>query len=412
VIGSEAVVDPLAGSCRRFEWCQLSASASFVVTVCRRMRQQCEGTTMRKFMIPAVAWLFFGALLADPVLADGVVVGTNIVNPYPLSSEQQDTMLEAMKSAGVRVIRASITLDDKGVDFAERASKLGIKIEMFIFRFGGYEPGGRPLSSADPEQFRESFAPILARLEAKGIALAAFELGNEFNLAGYNSEFPRPSKGMVFGLNDLYHDPEAQQVAKGYRQYLKVLAALKELRDHSSLNQRTPVLTGGLAVYETQDGPLPKGTNTDVVSANATIDYMRANDLDRLVDAYAIHVYPRGNGPGDLAAAAARRDKLAKYVLKECRPAGSADGKPCWLTEWGFNAPDMHCPTNDADRVLLVREMMSNFRPYVRDGRLVGLFSYAWNDVPGTATLSPLTLYRCGALTQSGKLTIDARLVE
>jgi hypothetical protein len=56
--------------------------------------------------------------------------------------------------------------------------------------------------------------------------------------------------------------------------------------------------------------------------------------------------------------------------------------------------------------------MMNNCRPYVRDGRLPGLFSYAWNDGPGTKNLSPLTLYRCAALMESGKLPIDARLIE
>jgi hypothetical protein len=32
--------------------------------------------------------------------------------------------------------------------------------------------------------------------------------------------------------------------------------------------------------------------------------------------------------------------------------------------------------------------------------------------MPGATTLSPLSLYRCGALTKSGKLTIDANLLE
>ena len=344
--------------------------------------------------------------------ASDVAVGVNIVNPYNLSAAEQDATLAQMKAAGVRVIRASITLDDKGVDFAERVSKAGIKIEWLIFRFGGYEPGGHPLSSAAPAQFRNNFAPILAKLEEKGVTLAAFELGNEFNLAGYNSDFKRPSKGMAFGLNDLSHVPEAQQVAKGYLQYLKVLAVLKDMRDQSKLNRQTPVLTGGLAVYETDDGPLPKGSNTDLVSANATLEFMRANGLDSLVDGYAVHVYPRGNGPGDPAAGADRKDKLAKYVLKECRPAGAKDGKPCWLTEWGFNNTDMKCPIDDAGRTLLVREIMNDYRPYVRDGRLAGLLTYAWNDVPGAKSLSPLTLFRCGALTTSGQVSIDASLLK
>jgi len=364
------------------------------------------------FLACTVLASMIAVVVANPALADDVLVGVNVVNLYPLAVEQQEAMLNEMKSAGVRVIRASITLDEKGVAFAELVSKLGIKIEWLIFRFGGYEPGGKPLSAADPEQFRRTFAPILARLEEKNIELAAFELGNEFNLAGYNSEFPHPDKGMVYGLNDLSHNPDVQQVAKGYLQYLKVLAALKDLRDHSKLNRHTPILTGGLAVYETDDGPLPKGTNTDLVSANATLEFMRANGLDQLVDAYAVHVYPRGNAPGNAAAANTRKDGLAKYVLQECRAAGSAAGKPCWLTEWGFNNANMKCPIDDSGRTLLVREMMDSLRPYVREGRLAGLFAYAWNDPPGAKSASPLTLYRCGALTESGKVAIDASMLK
>jgi hypothetical protein len=72
----------------------------------------------------------------------------------------------------------------------------------------------------------------------------------------------------------------------------------------------------------------------------------------------------------------------------------------------------MHCPINDSSRTLLVREMMNDFRPYVRDGRLVGLLAYAWNDVPGSKIVSPLTLFRCGALSDGGKASIDASLLK
>jgi hypothetical protein len=54
-----------------------------------------------------------------------------------------------------------------------------------------------------------------------------------------------PGEGKQFGLNDLYHDPEAEQIAKGYLQYLKVLAVLKDIRDHSKLNQHTLILAAG-----------------------------------------------------------------------------------------------------------------------------------------------------------------------
>jgi hypothetical protein len=66
----------------------------------------------------------------------------------------------------------------------------------------------------------------------------------------------------------------------------------------------------------------------------------------------------------------------------------------------------------DSNRTLLVREIMNQFRPHVRDGRLVGLLAYARDDVPGTKSPSPLTLFRCGALTNGGKMSIDASLLK
>jgi hypothetical protein len=352
------------------------------------------------------------APLAMQAQAADIAIGVNVVNPYGLSAAEQDTLLGRIKASGVHVIRASITLDDHGIAFAERARAAGLQIEWMIFRFGGYAPGGPPLSSADAAQFARSFAPILAKLEADGIVLAAFELGNEFNLGGYNADLPRSAKGMVFGASDLATNAALRPVTAGYLRYLQVLAALKDIRDHSKLNRRTPILTGGLAVYENEDGPLPAGTTAQVVSASATLDYLRAHGLDGLVDGYALHVYPRGNSPGDPAAAGDRNAKLAKYVLSECRAAGSASGKPCWLTEWGFNNADRACPIHDEGRTSLVREMMGHFRPYVVDRRLVGLFAYAWNDVPGVQPVSPLTLFRCDELTTSGKASIDASLLE
>jgi hypothetical protein len=310
------------------------------------------------------------------------------------------------------------------LDFAQRAEKHGIQIEWMIFRVGGYLPDaptrpawppgpgrprffeGHPLSSADPEQFRSFFSSLLGKLEASGITLAGFELGNEINLSS-NPDFPLPGKGGVqLGLNDLNNDPEGQQIARGYLQYLKLLAVLKDIRDHSKLNQQTPIMTAGLGSYQQDDGPLPKGNRFDVVSVNATLQYMRSHGLDNLVDGYAIHVYPHaGETPAE------RKEKLAKYDFTLCRAAGSRDGKPCWLTEWGFKNKDMNCPINDSDRAGLVREMMGDFRPYVKQARLVGLLWFSWNGTAGSDNMMG-AVWRCGSLTPSGKLSVDSSLLK
>ena len=84
-------------------------------------------------------------------------------------------------------------------------------------------------------------------MESLGITFAALELGNEINWAAFNGEFPIPGQGRVFGLEDLARDPEARQIAEGYRAYLRTLSVLKDIRDRSRLNRQTPVLSAGLA---------------------------------------------------------------------------------------------------------------------------------------------------------------------
>lgn len=365
--------------------------------------------------------LFFAAA----AYASDLRVGVNLGSSERLTTAQQNSLLIDMKMAGVKLIRANIGDDEKGLKFARTAHELGIQID-WIVEFGGYVRGaptrpyqpekfpemweGHPLSYVDPEQFRDYFSWMLAHLEASGIKLAAFEFGNEINWAAYNAEFPLPGPGVQFGLNDLYQNPEAKQIAVGYLRYLKLLKILKEARDHSRLNRNTPILTAGLADFGQPDGPL--GRPEDTVSVNATLDFMRAHGLDKLVDAYAIHVYPSQDKPGDPGAAAARAERMAKYALAECRPPNSADGKPCWITEWGFAYPNTQCPVDDTGHVALVREILSEFRKYAEAGRLVGVLYYTWNTDPWVNTdpwakkVDPFATFRCGALTKSGRLAI------
>jgi len=133
-----------------------------------------------------------------------------------------------------------------------------------------------------------TFNPNLDKLEAKGIQLAAFEIGNEINWAAFNGEVPVPGQGKIFGLDDLSHDPEAQQIAKGFLQYLKILAVVKDVRDHSELNQHTPIISSGLAMEDLPPGPSPNPT-ADAVSSTVTIQFLRAHGLDNFVDAHGIH---------------------------------------------------------------------------------------------------------------------------
>jgi hypothetical protein len=360
-----------------------------------------------------VAVIVIAFTVAGRAQANDLVVGVNVVNPTRASVADQDAIIGQLKAARVRVIRAPLTPDDKGIDFAKRVYAQRIKIELQVgpqyppnAPTRPYQPkefpdmwGGHPLSSADPDLSRVYFQSFIANLEANGIVLAGLELGNEINWTAFNAEFPLPGKGVNFGLQDLYNDPEAKQIAKGYLQYLKILEALKDVRDHSKLNQHTPIILAGLA-DDGAEGPRPK-SKTDSVSINATIQFLRANGLDKLVDFYGIHTYPWEKNP------ARREMHLEKYAVTECQPANSAAGKPCWITEWGIDNKDMSCPLDDTARTALVKEIMDDFRGFAKQGRLIGAMYFAWNSDPWAKTVDAKSIYRCGALTESGKLALS-----
>lgn len=255
---------------------------------------------------------------------------------------------------------------------------------------------GPALSALDPVRSAQYFQELIGKLEREGVTLAGLELENEINMAGNNPDFRLPGEGRVLGLADLSHDTEGQQVAKGYLQYLKVLAALKQVRDNAKLNSRTPLLPTSLVDIE-QEGPWPTPKPYDGVSVGATLDFMRAHGLDQLVDAYNLHTYPWGDHPGDKAAAIHRLRRLRALVDPLCVPGG----KPCWITEWGFSYASRSCSVSEEkDHTLLVADMMDDFAQLAREGRLTGLIYYSWTGD------TQFDLDRCGALSPSGRLAI------
>lgn len=343
----------------------------------------------------AVVCLAFGvtfSVAAAPT--NDVLRGVNFVHPLQFSTADQETKLAELQSLGVHVIRFGMYAqdEDKDVDFIKRA--YAHRISTVLILHGLYAPGaperpyrpkefpgmwpGPPLSALDPQRSRNYFQGLMDRLEASGIALAGLELENEINMAGNDPDFVLPGEGRVLGQDDLLHDPEGQQVARGYLQYLKVLEALKQVRDRSRLNRHTPLLPASLVDIE-QEGPWPTPKPYDGVSVGAMMAFLRAHGLDQLVDAYNLHTYPWADHPGDKASAIHRMQRLRALVDPVC--IGS--GKRCWITEWGFAYAGKTCPASDESaNARLVQEMTDDFAQLIAENRLDALIYYAWTGDP------------------------------
>ena len=82
------------------------------------------------FLAGALVGMFFLSSLAQ---SEDVAVGVGFVYaPYNLPSAEQETILGQMQSAGVRVVRCSMSDDDKGVNFVQRVYAHGIKIIWMV----------------------------------------------------------------------------------------------------------------------------------------------------------------------------------------------------------------------------------------------------------------------------------------
>jgi hypothetical protein len=363
-----------------------------------------------------VMFAMISLVICAPLHAQEMIVGVNVVNPLRASPADQNTLLAQLKAAEVRVIRCGISNDEKGIDFAKRAAAQGIRIQLIIgpqyspnAPKRAYQPnefpamwGGPALSSADAALSKTAFQHLFDSLDANGITLAGIELGNEINWAAFNPEFPLPGEGKILSLEDLAHDPEGKQIAKGFLKYIEVLEVLKDVRNHSKLNGSTPIISAGLV--SAKDGEkLYNNKKEDMVSLAAAIAFLRAHGLDSLVDAYGVHSYPSPGQPGNPAAAAQRSARLDSVDLAVCRAKGSGAGKPCWITEWGFPNTNLSCPGNENARTLLIEELREDFTAAAAAHRLVGIDYFAWDSDPWSKQVDADSVYRCGALTESGR---------
>jgi hypothetical protein len=342
--------------------------------------------------------------------ASSVIVGVNVVGPDQLSPDQQDALIAELRQAGVKVIRTGL-VNDKNVEFVVRAYKAGIGTVGLVLpeqilagrqkspadRSIGRNWGVPALSDVDTAAAKAAFAAHLSAVEAAGVRLVGIEFGNEFNTSAYNGDFKLPGEGRVLGISDLNNrnNPEGQALAAGFRNYLQILAGMKDVRDRSTLNKTTPIISGGLADIGVA-GTVKQGKKTDYVAINDTLQYLRQNGLDKLVDGYGVHTYPDADPKKSPSLRASTLEE--RGVVSACQTGT----KPCWITEWGFSNSNKSCPIDDGTRAKLVGAERNAFRQLAQQGRLAAILYYSWTGMPNDSE-NQWAVYRCGALTQAGR---------
>ena len=347
----------------------------------------------------------------------GLVAGVDLVfAPYKLPLDQQETIMAQLQRAGVRYVRCSLPSGDAGADFAARLYAHGIRIVWMV----GLTPAagtlwphapqgfnglwqGYTVCAIDPDKFRSRFRADACQNRPNGHSPRGPGAGQRDQL-GRTTPISRPARA---GLSSACGSPKRRGRAKGrqgHLQYLKLVAVLKQLRDGTTVNRNTPIISAGLAYLD--DSTWTRKRRADAVDIFATLDFMRAHGLDQLVDGYGLHAYPRTDQPGTPAGVDKRRAHLEHNGLAECQPAGGTRGKPCWLTEWGAGAVKGDCPGDDTERVKLVRELRGTYGSLAQQGRIKGLIFYVWHGSWNATKEAAGAAFRCGSLTESGRLAV------
>ena len=366
-------------------------------------REPLREAALQMLWIWGMACIFF---LTNPaaLAAQGknIVMGANVFDEGFIPQTAQDAEVSQLAENGVKTIRTGLGLNS--IYFITQAFRRGIGSVVIVYPFYGSKAKSKgtwsqvPLSEVKPEEFREWFKPMLDKLEAAGVLLTAIELGNEINTSGYNGDIPKPGTGRVLGISDLNNpnDPEGPTIAAGYRTYLQIMAVAKDIRDHSQFNKATPILSAGMA-----DWGLPSAkswNNQSGVSIPDAIEFLRQNGMDSLADGYAVHVYPSSDPHTPVPA---RTTQLKQNIFAGCKEGA----KPCWLTEWGISSPGQACPNNDDARTQVIADERKAFAQFVSQGRVVAFIYFPWSGLPDQK-VDPNAIFRCGALSKSGKLAL------
>lgn len=351
------------------------------------------------------AALFTSVAAAAPAKNPGV----NVVNPQRLSDVDQDELLEQLAAYGVTAIRVPLAGTTEApedfssaIAFVEKAWKKGIKSTLNVFPQGKQSSrrawnsqyptlwGVFPLSQTSPEQTAVKVSEGLAAFDKAGVKLEGIEVGNEINYTAFNGDFPVPGNGQVYDFDDLTMLPNLKQVAQGFRVYVDVVRAVRKVRNASSLNRDTPIISAGLS--DPGSKRVDPASNAEAITIPATLQYLRNVGLDQVVDAYGIHAYP---SRGEFRGAA-----LERRVFGNC--SAPPNGKPCWLTEWGFKSKSVSCPPSDDERARTVGSFAKTVRKRLADRTVAKEFYYQWSG-----DKDPFGLFRCGTLTDAGKVLLQ-----
>ena len=362
------------------------------------MMPSCKSITGKMVAMIALVGALSLALQPQNALAD-TRFGVNRVNMAWLKPAEREQIFDQMVDNGVVAVRLSLTRPvDQSIDAVRLAHEKGLAIllEISLNNADFYPEGTKPrsgrgriwdmyrLSDISPDRFQQAISDALQKIDALGVPLVAVEPGNEINWGAYNGDLAILPKEKMKTARSLDEMEELPLVEKGAEKYVELLRIVRTELAKTKHSAKAKVVSAGLS-----DIPFIDADRRGIDSVDPAVftDLLKKYGLNDVADGYGIHIYPGSSGS---------RAARAKHITSALSFCGGADGKPCWITEWGFANTSKACPANDNNREQLVEKARDRFRQMMDSGQIAAAYYFDWDA-------STYGVWRCGSLTPAGQ---------
>jgi len=343
-----------------------------------------------RFSRLAALWSVLSFILScSPVTAFGI-------NQTGLAWVKSDTewegTIDAMTGSGAHDIRIMLVQSIRRTsEVAEYATRKGMGVlimvpltQLIYYPDGTVRRRGKgliwpspPFSRLDINLVETRVRAALQRFAASGVRITGIEVANEFNSAAFNGDLPFVKGGAILDFANHREFRFWTDYSAGMEKLVEAIAAIKKARDASETYIKVPVILGGLARPSTT---WLRNMDASLVEPDLALKTLIDLGVDRYVDAYAIHLYPKV--PADQWTSP--HDAIARHVDEHMTPVVAVSGptKPWWITEWGFaKRHDMTPGPDGADPRLPLFRAFPEVVAQSRYARLFGpTFIFDWDE--------------------------------
>lgn len=335
--------------------------------------------------------------------SDGVERGVNRTNLAWTANWRP--IIDQITAHHVTSIRLTLNQPiERAADIVAYAQNHGLRVLVNVGLSVGdyYDPAALPrpgrgiirpvrrLSDLDIDRYRNVLRQFLAALDQRNAFLAALEVGNEINWADFNGDFPVGDEGKIFDEQSIDLTAEREHILEGFRKYRLSLETSRELLRASSAGKKALLVSAGLYA----PSPWTLKSNGSALTLPATKAIFERFGIMQAVDAMAVHVYP----PREVAAGAIFPKMLAavKSTTQICGVRGA--GKPCFITEWGFQNLEATAERDDRARLALFQSFERVLSCLDRSQDIRGAYLFSWDESPR------YSVWRNGRLLDGGTI--------